>query len=139
MKLRIYSFSWENFISENIYSVTFMTSDWEITILENHSPLLTNLKPSDLNIVFKNEDWRTKSENFAIWKGIVEVSVNDVKIMTDMFLEMWKINVEEAESAKQKAIELMKKYSEWTINMEKYIEAEDMLLKSLAQLKISDL
>jgi hypothetical protein len=58
--------------------------------------------------------------------------------MADMFLDMHNINIEEAESAKKKALELMKKYSEDKLDMEKYIEAEDLLLKSLAQLKLSD-
>lgn len=138
MKLKIYSFSWENFISDDVNSLSFMSSEWELTIMENHSPLLTNLKPSDINIVI-NKDWKKIEENFAIWKWIVEVSSNNIKIMTDMFLEMWKINFEEAESARKKALELMKKYSEDKVNMEKYIEAEDMLLKSIAQLKIFSL
>lgn len=139
MKLKIFSFSWESFTSDSLVSVNFMTSDWEITILENHSSLLTSLKPSNISIVYKNEEWKNVEENFAIWKWIVEVSSNNVKIVTDMFLEMWKINIEEAESARKKALEIMKEYSDGKVNMEKYIEAEDMLLKSLAQIRLSDL
>lgn len=138
MKLKIYSFTWESFSSDSVISVTFMTSAWEITILENHVPLLTSLRPSDMNVVFLNEEGKKVEENFAIWKWIIEVSSNNIKVMADMFLDMHNINIEEAESAKKKALELMKKYSEDKLDMEKYIEAEDLLLKSLAQLKLSD-
>ncbi|MDR3150908.1 MAG: hypothetical protein LBU14_04940 [Candidatus Peribacteria bacterium] len=46
--------------------------------------------------------------------------------------------MESAEKARQKAIELMEKYKDAKdkVDMEKYIEAEDLLLKSIAQLKL---
>lgn len=138
MKLKISSFTWESFNSESVLSVSLMTSSWEITILENHEPLLTSINPSDMSVVFL-ENWVKKTENFAIWKGIVEVSNNNVKVMADMLIDMDWINIDEVENARKKALELMEKYkSQDKIDMDKYIEAEDMLLRSVAQLKLYD-
>jgi F0F1-type ATP synthase epsilon subunit len=60
--------------------------------------------------------------------------------MADMLVDASKIDVESAERARQKAIELMEKFknAKDKIDMEKYIEAEDLLLKSIAQLKLYD-
>ena len=87
------------------------------------------------------KDWQKKEENFAVWKWIVEISSNNIKIMADMLVDMEWIDVEAAENARKKAIELMEKYknSQDKVDMEKYIEAEDMLLRSIAQLKLSDI
>ncbi|PZM80037.1 ATP synthase F1 subunit epsilon [Candidatus Gracilibacteria bacterium] len=141
MKLKIFSFSGESFASDTVVSATLMTSIGEITVLENHSPLLTSIRPSNINVIYLNELGEKKEENFAIGKGIVEISANSVKVMADMLVDMEGIDIEAAEEARKKAIELMEKYknSQDKIDMEKYIEAEDMLLRSIAQLKLSDL
>lgn len=141
MKLKIFSFSWGSFTSDSVVSVTFMSSVWEMTILENHSPLLTSVVPSNISVVYLNDSKDKVEEDFAIWKWIVEVSQDWTKIMTDMLVDMEQIDVEEAEKARQKAIELMEKYknSQEKVDMEQYIEAEDLLLRSVAQLKLHNL
>lgn len=140
MKLKILSFSWESFSSDNVVSATMMTAIWEITILDNHSPLLTSIKPSTMYVIYKDESWNEKRDDFAIWKWVVEVSNSEVKVMADMLIDIDDLDVEAAERARKKAIELMEKYRDAKdkLDMEKFIEAEDMLLKSIAQLKLSD-
>ena len=141
MKLKIFSFSWGSFTSDSVVSVTFMSSVWEMTILNNHSPLLTSIVPSNISVVYLNDSKDKVEEDFAIWKWIVEVSQDCTKIMTDMLVDMEQIDVEEAEKARQRAIELMEKYknSQEKVDMEQYIEAEDLLLRSVAQLKLHNL
>lgn len=141
MKLKVFSFTWESFSADSVVSATLMTTTWEITILENHSPLLTSMNPSNLNIVYLNSSWEKVEENFAIWKGIVEVSFNEIKVMADMLISMEVVDLEAAEQARQKALELMEKYknSQDKVNMDDYIQAEDMLLRSVAQLKLHKL
>ena len=141
MKLKIFSFSWGSFTSDSVVSVTFMSSVWEITILENHSPLLTSVVPSNISVIYLNDSKEKVEEDFAIWKWIVEVSDDWTKIMTDMLVDMEQIDVEEAEKARQRAIESMEKYknSQEKVDMEQYIEAEDLLLRSVAQLKLHNL
>jgi len=60
--------------------------------------------------------------------------------MADMLVDVVDLDFAEVERAKAKAIEIMAKYKDAKdkVDMEKYIEAEDMLLKALAQLKLGE-
>jgi hypothetical protein len=55
-----------------------------------------------------------------------------------MLVSVDDIDVDKAEAAKKDAIDLMDKYKDAKdkVDMEKFIEAEDMLLKSVAKLKL---
>lgn len=141
MELKILSFSWEHFYSDKVKSVTLMTSAWEITILDNHSPILTSIKPSTMYLVYLDESKKEIRDDFAIWSGVVEVNNSRVKIMSDMLVDIDDIDVSQAERARQEALDIMEKYknSKDKIDMDKFIEAEDQLLKSIAQLKLYSL
>jgi hypothetical protein len=58
-----------------------------------------------------------------------------------MLISSEDVNADVALNAQKEALELMEKYkdSKNKVDMEKFIQAEDMLLKSIAQLKLSDL
>jgi len=58
-----------------------------------------------------------------------------------MLVSSENLDAEKAEKARQEAITLMEKYknSKDKVDMEKFIEAEDMLFKSIAQLKLSNI
>jgi len=60
--------------------------------------------------------------------------------MADMLVDIEDLDTEAAERARLQAVEMMEKYknSSDRVEMEKYIEAEDMLLRSIAQLKLGD-
>lgn len=141
MKLEILSFNWKLFKSEKVVSITAMTKMWEITVLDNHSALITCLKPSVLRVVFMDENNMKQEENFAIGWGILEVAHSNVKILIDMLVTVSEINVDSALEAQKKALEMMEKYkdSKDRVDMERFVEAEDMLLKSIAQLKLWNL
>ncbi len=140
MKLKILSFSGWGFSSESVKSVTLMTWGWELTILEDHCPLLASMKPSTMYIIYTDENWVEKRDDFAVWSWVVEVSNSSVKVMSDMFIDIEDLDKEKAEREKFEAEKLMEKYknSDKVVDMDKFIEAEDMLLKSIAQLKLSD-
>lgn len=72
---------------------------------------------------------------------MVEVSHNEVKVMSDMLVDIADLDVQSAERAREEALALMEKYKNASdrIDMEKFIEAEDMLLRSIAQLKLYDM
>jgi len=141
VKLQILSFGGKTFESDKVVSITIMTKSWEITILDKHTPLITVIKPSTMYIIYKDENNMQVREDFVVWWGILEVSWSNVKIMADLIIDIEEVDRDKAEEAKIKAEELMKKYkdSKDKVDMEKFIEAEDMLLKSIAQLKLSDL
>ncbi|QFR39614.1 ATP synthase F1 subunit epsilon [Candidatus Gracilibacteria bacterium 28_42_T64] len=138
MKLKILSFGGEAFSSENVVSATMMTGIGEITALDNHAPLLTSIKPSTMYVVYIDDKDIERRDDFAIGTGVVEISNNSVKIMADMLVDIDDLDVSKAERAREEALKLMEKYrdSKDKMDMEKFIEAEDMLLRSIAQLKL---
>lgn len=141
MKLKILSFSGENFSHENVISVTVMTKAGEVTILDNHSPMIASIEPCVLYTKYRDENNMQQREDFAVGSGVVEVNDSSVKVMADMLIDVEEVDLGQAEAAKQRALELMEKYkhAKDRVDMEKFIEAEDMLLKSIAQLKLYDL
>ena len=141
MKLKILSFSGENFKHDNVLSVTVMTKSGEITILDKHSPMIASIEPCVLYTKYKDENGMDQREDFAIWSGVVEVNNSDVKVMADMLIDVEEVDLDQAEQAKARALEIMEefKHSKDRVDMEKFIEAEDMLLKSIAKLKLYDL
>ncbi|MCP4523267.1 MAG: ATP synthase F1 subunit epsilon [Candidatus Gracilibacteria bacterium] len=141
MKLKILSFGGEAFSSEEVVSVTLMTGIGEITILDDHAPLLTSIKPSTLFVIYKDKQGVEKRDDFAVGSGVVEVSHNAVKIMADMLVDIDDLDLDQAQRARDEAVLLMEKYrdAKEKIDMEKFIEAEDMLLKSIAQLKLGSM
>lgn len=138
MKLEILSFNWKLFKSDSVVSITAMTKMWEITVLDKHSALITSLKPSVLRVVHIDENNIKQEENFAIGWWILEVANSSAKILIDMLVTVADVNLDLAEKARLSALETMEryKYSKDRVDMEKFIEAQDMLLKSIAQLKL---
>lgn len=141
MKLKILSFSGENFAHENVVSVTVMTKSGEVTILDNHAPMIASIEPCVLYTKYKDENNIEQREDFAVGTGVVEINDSSVKVMSDMLIDVEEIDLDQAKLAKERALELMEQYkhSKDRIDMEKFIEAEDQLLKSIAQLKLYDL
>ena len=141
MKLKILSFDGASFSNERVVSVTLMTQMGEITVLDNHSPLITAIKPSTMFLVYKDENGMDIRDDFALGRWVVEVSHNEVKVMSDMLVDIADLDVQSAERAREEALALMEKYKNASdrIDMEKFIEAEDMLLRSIAQLKLYDM
>jgi len=140
MKLEILSFTWKLFTHEDVVSINVMTKAWEITILNNHSALVASLVPSVIKIRYIQDSIK-KEEDFAIWTWILETSHSQVKILIDMLVSVDEIDVNYAEQAKQNALNLLEKYknAKDKVDMDSFIEAEDNLLKSVAQLKLYEL
>ncbi len=141
MKLTILSFDGKKIENDKVFSVTLLTKSWEITILDNHTPLITSVKPSTMYYIYKDENNIAITENLAVWNWVVEVSSGSVKVMLDDIIDLDKINVNDLQKAKQEAEKLMEKYknSKDKVDMEKFIEAEDQLLKSIAWLKLYEI
>ena len=61
--------------------------------------------------------------------------------MADMLIDVEEIDMDQAAAAKERALEMMEKYkhAKDRVDMEKFIEAEDLLQKSIAQLKLYEL
>lgn len=141
MKLKVLSFSGENFANDAVTSVSVMTKSGEVTILDSHAPMIASIAPCVLYIKYMDENNIEQREDFAVGSGVVEVNNSSVKIMANMLVDVEEIDLDQAELAKQRALEMMKQYkdSKDRVDMEKFIEAEDALLRSIAQLKLYDL
>ena len=141
MKLEILSFTWNLFKSETVEQVTAMTKTGEVTILDSHTPLVTVLKPSVISIIYTDEAWVKSEKDFAIGGWVLEVSNSTVRVLIDMLVSIDDVDVDAAEKAKKDALAMMEKFknAKDKVDMEKFIEAEDMLLKSVAKLKLSEI
>jgi ATP synthase F1 epsilon subunit len=141
MKIKVLSFSGENFAHDNVTSLSVMTKAGEVTILDMHAPMIASIEPCVLYIKYMDENNIEQREDFAVGTGVVEVNNSSVKVMADMLIDVEEVDLDQAEMAKARALELMDQYkhAKDRVDMEKFIEAEDMLLKSIAQLKLYDL
>ena len=66
MKIKVLSFSGENFSHDSIISLTVMTKSGEVTILDNHSPMIASIEPCVLYTRYKDETGIEQREDFAI-------------------------------------------------------------------------
>jgi len=141
MELKILSFEWESFVNQNVISVTLLTGVGEITVLEDHVPLMTYVEPSTLYIDYMDENNVHIRDDFAVWRWVVEIDGKKIKILTDMLTDIADLDVEEVRRAKMNAEKLMEQYRWKTdkMDMAKFLEAEEALLKSIAQLKLYDI
>jgi F-type H+-transporting ATPase subunit epsilon len=79
-------------------SVTVPTASGEAGILTNHAPLISALKPGVLTYVAKGAP-----EKLAISTGFVEVSGNQVSVLTDVAESSDEVNAEQARSDREEA------------------------------------
>ena len=73
-------------------------------ILPHHSPLLSTLKFGLIKVRYKGEE-----KVFTVAGGIVEVQPDQVTILADSAENIEEIDIERAESAKQRAEEMLQK------------------------------
>ena len=83
---------------ETVESVTVPTATGEAGILPNHAPLISALKPGILSYTNKGT-----IEKLAVAGGFVEVSGNQVSIMTDTAESAADVNVEQAKAEREAA------------------------------------
>lgn len=110
---------------EDATEVTLPTADGEITVLANHMPLISLLKPGEITI--RNGQ---KEHNLATEGGIVEIANNVVKILAD--------TAEDADSLDElKIVEAKKAAEQAKANAKddvEYTDAAAALEKQLAKL-----
>jgi F-type H+-transporting ATPase subunit epsilon len=80
--------------------VTVPTASGEAGILSNHAPLISALKPGILSYSVKGS---TEKEKLAIATGFVEVSGNQVSVLTDLAESAADIDVDKARADREEA------------------------------------
>ncbi|NLT71982.1 MAG: ATP synthase F1 subunit epsilon [Verrucomicrobiaceae bacterium] len=114
--------------SDEIDSVVVPGAEGEMGILKSHAPLVTTLQPGELRYMKNGVE-----TSLAIGTGIVEISNDQVSVLTDMALGESEID----EDAVEKAIERAQKaMTEKDTLPEDHAAAIVLMQKSLAQLRI---
>ncbi len=114
--------------SDEIDSVVVPGAEGEMGILKSHAPLVTTLQPGELRYMKNGVE-----TSLAIGTGIVEISNDQVSVLTDMALGESEID----EDAVEKAIERAQKaMTEKDALPEDHAAAIVLMQKSLAQLRI---
>jgi len=114
--------------SDEVDSVVVPGIEGEMGILPAHAPLVTTLHPGELRYMKGGEE-----ESLAIGTGVVEISHDNVSVITDMAVEEAEIDeaaVEEALARAEKAL------AEEDHGAEEVAAVQAMIQKSLAQLHI---
>lgn len=65
-----------------IKQLTVKTTDGEMTVLENHAPIVSSLKSGDLKVVLNND-----TKIFYLERGIVKIEAKHVKILAEGYEE----------------------------------------------------
>lgn len=111
-------------------SVTVPTQTGEITILQNHIPLVSNLKPGELRYKENGSD-----AFFAVSGGFVEVRENnEVIVLADTAEFGHEIDIKRAEEARELAQKMMQENYHDEVTSADAVAA---LEKNLARLKVA--
>lgn len=117
-------------ISEDLESLTCDTELGQITILQNHTPMIANLVPGELIMKGSN------SQTFlSLSGGVLSVeSGGDVMILADEALHIEDLSVEEAEKAIEKGKHAIKQGS---LSELEYAKTAASIEHALSKLKIA--
>lgn len=114
-------------------SVTIPTADGEITVLPEHTPLVSVLIPGVLTV--RTGESGGKEKHVAVSGGFVQVTTASVTILADTAERADDIDVRRAEAARKRAEEAMAKQHE----REDLVDASAELQKHLARLRAAEL
>ena len=116
-------------LSEQVDSITAMTTSGEVTILPGHVPLITKL--TDTEFVYRMKD---KAYSLAVSGGFMNVEPNNnVIVLTDSAVRSEDINEAKAEEARRKAQESMQGQK---LSKTELMIAEGSLRKAMLELKV---
>lgn len=117
-------------LSEDVDSLTAMTTTGEVTILPGHIPLITKL--ADTELIYRRAG---KTESLAVTGGFLNVEPqNTVIILADAAIRSDEIDEQKAESARQKAYAAMQ---DEKLSKTDMLIAESSLRKALLELKVA--
>ena len=113
--------------SEAVDMVTLPGVEGQIGILPQHVPLMTQMVPGEM-IVRKNGQDRF----LAVGEGFVEITGDEVSILTDMAVAAESIDEAKAEEARQRAQARLRE----KMSAEEVASVNGALARSLAQLRV---
>jgi F-type H+-transporting ATPase subunit epsilon len=117
--------------SDTVDTVVIPGVSGEAGLLPNHAPLVTTLAPGELRYV-KNG----KEEFLAIGEGFVEISDDNVSVITDLAVADADIDEKAVEEALKRAEEALKSKEDGGLSPEAINAMQVNIQKSLAQLGV---
>ena len=121
--------------SADAHSVQLPTASGVETVLPNHEPLMSVLVPGVITVRMNAKDPDSKLEHYATFGGVVEVLGDEVRVLVDEADNDDDINEAEAEKARQRAEELLKKAST-QVELER---AQSMVDRQAVRLQVAQL
>ncbi len=134
MQLQLVTLSGSKF-DEDVYEIVIPTIDGEIGVFPGHEPLVTLAKSGVIQVRRKRTDPLDKLEYFAITGGIVEIGVNQVKVLVDEADHGADIVEAESKAALQRALR-MRDEAKTQVELE---EAHQLVDRHMVRLKVADL
>jgi F-type H+-transporting ATPase subunit epsilon len=113
--------------SDEVEMVTLPAIEGQIGVLPQHVRLMTQIVPGEL-IVRKN----AHDDFLAVGEGLVEITNDQVSIVTNMAIPADRIDEAAAEEARQRALERLRE----KISGEEVATVNASLARSLAQLRV---
>src|SRR3989344_6045024 len=113
-------------LSEDVDAVVIPAVEGEVTILPQHIPLFTRIKPGEIKYT------KGKNENYmAVHSGFLEVANDNINILTDFAVRSEEIEIAKVEAAKKRAEDILKEKK----NLEEIVVAEAELRRAILTLK----
>jgi F-type H+-transporting ATPase subunit epsilon len=113
--------------SEPVEMVTLPGIEGQMSILPQHTRLITQLVPGELIVRTEGQD-----RFLAVGEGMVEVTNDRVSIVANMAVPVEKIDEAAAEEARQRAAAMLKE----KLSAEEVASVNASLARSLAQLNV---
>lgn len=117
-------------LSQDVESVTAMTTSGEVTILPSHVPLMTKLADGELTYRIKGS-----ANIFAVSGGFMNVEPGDkITVLANAAIRSEDINEAKAEEARRRAQEAMQNQK---LSKTEMLIAEGELRKAILELKVA--
>ena len=113
--------------SQDVTMVTLPAVEEQIGVYPHHVPLLTRMTPGEMIVRRGNVE-----EFLAVGEGVVEITGDQISIVTDMAVAVKDIDEAKAEEARQRAAARLRD----KISDEELATVNASLARSLAQLKV---
>ena len=118
-------------LEDEVEQITLPTTNGEITVLPNHIPLITNLKPGIMEAK-KNGD----EISMAVSGGFMELHDNELTILADTAERAEEIDLEEAEEARKRAEQMKQEHSK-SMDEGQYAAVISQIENQLVRIKLA--
>lgn len=122
-------------VDESVYEVIIPTVDGEISVFPSHEPLVTVAKSGVIAVRRDKQHDNDQMDYFAISGGVVEISVDRVRVLVDEAEHGEDIVEAESQAALERAIKLRDE-AKTQVELEK---AHQLVDRHAVRLKVADL